>query len=64
MEGHEARRYQTAGGYLCDLDVRSIRTQLMNASDIDKAKEIQSSYKAQPLSAYVPQKRPLWMWSA
>lgn len=30
----------------------------MNASDIDKVKEIQSSYTAQPLSAYLDQKPP------
>lgn len=32
------------------------RTQLINARDIDKVKEIQSGYKAQPLSRYLHQK--------
>jgi hypothetical protein len=34
------------------------RTQLTNAADIDKVKEIQRGYKAQPLSAYLDQKPP------
>jgi hypothetical protein len=49
---------QTAGAYLYGLDVRSIRTQLMNASHLDRVREIQSSYKAQPLSPYLHQKPP------
>jgi len=32
------------------------RTQLINAADIDKVKEVQSRYKAQPLSEYLHQK--------
>jgi hypothetical protein len=34
------------------------RTQLFSAADIDRVKEIQSGYKAQPLSAYLHQNRP------
>jgi hypothetical protein len=35
-----------------------IRTQLFDAADIDKVKQIQSGYKAQPLSAYLHQTPP------
>lgn len=34
------------------------RTQLINARDIDKVKEIQSGYRARPLSTYLNQKSP------
>jgi hypothetical protein len=34
------------------------RTQLFDAADIDKVKQIQSGYKAQPLSAYLHQTPP------